>query len=230
MTFIPEPPDPLPEELLANRQNLPIKPTPVKLEGHFVRLLPYDEARDLEALYKISNGSSVTLGNHHVDAYDADALIWRWMSAGPFATLDDFAAYMGSQEDAPNGLPFTVFHRDTGQQIGVANFMSNAPEHLKIELGSIWYSPAVQRTRANTEATYLMLHHAFDLGYRRLEWKCNALNLRSRQAALRMGFQFEGIQEAHMIVKGRNRDTAWFRILKPEWPEVKTKLESLLAR
>ena len=106
--------------------------------------------------------------------------------------------------------------------------MSNLPEHLKIELGSIWYSPLIQRTPANTEATYLMLSHAFDLGYRRLEWKCNALNERSRRAALRMGFQFEGIQDSHFIIKNRNRDTAWFRILDREWLDVKTHLEDLL--
>lgn len=102
------------------------------------------------------------------------------------------------------------------------------PEHLKIELGSIWYSPLVQRTAANTEATYLMLQHAFELGYRRVEWKCNAKNERSRRAALRMGFQFEGIQESHVIIKDRNRDTAWFRVLDREWPDVKERLEGML--
>jgi RimJ/RimL family protein N-acetyltransferase len=110
----------------------------------------------------------------------------------------------------------------------MTNFMSNSPEHLKIELGGIWYSPIVQRTAANTEATYLMLNHAFGLGYRRVEWKCNALNERSRRAALRMGFQFEGIQESHMIMKGRNRDTAWFRILVHEWSAVEAHLRALL--
>jgi RimJ/RimL family protein N-acetyltransferase len=104
------------------------------------------------------------------------------------------------------------------------------PEHLKVELGSIWYSPLAQRTGANTEATYLMLRHAFGLGYRRVEWKCDALNERSRRAALRMGFAFEGVQEYHYIVKGRNRDTAWFRILDREWPTVKILLERLLDR
>jgi RimJ/RimL family protein N-acetyltransferase len=106
--------------------------------------------------------------------------------------------------------------------------MNNYPEHLKIELGGIWYSPVVQRTPANTEATYLMLGHAFELGYRRVEWKCNSYNERSRRAALRMGFKFEGIQEGHMIVKGRNRDTAWFRIVDAEWFTVKAHLEKLL--
>jgi len=107
---------------------------------------------------------------------------------------------------------------------------NNFPNHLKVELGNIWYSPLVQRTKANLEATYLLLQHAFNLGYRRVEWKCDALNLRSRKAALRMGFKFEGIQESHFIIKGRNRDTAWFRILDSEWPEVEKLLLALLEK
>ena len=110
-------------------------------------------------------------------------------------------------------------------QIGAASFMSNEPSHLKIELGSIWYSPLAQRTGANTEATYLMLRHAFELGYRRVEWKCDARNERSRRAAERLGFRFEGIQDAHYIVKGRNRDTAWFRILDDEWPQIRRRFD-----
>jgi RimJ/RimL family protein N-acetyltransferase len=117
---------------------------------------------------------------------------------------------------------------ESGHPVGVANYMNNVPAHLKVELGSIWYSPIVQRTHANTEATYLMLKHAFELGYRRLEWKCDSMNQRSRRAALRMGFTFEGIQEYHFIIKGRNRDTAWFRILDKEWTDVKQHLENLL--
>ena len=106
--------------------------------------------------------------------------------------------------------------------------MNNLPAHLKIELGGIWYSPIAQKTAANTEVTYLMLKHCFKLGYRRVEWKCHSLNERSRKAALRMGFKFEGIQESHMIVKNCNRDTAWYRILDHEWPVVKQNLEDIL--
>jgi RimJ/RimL family protein N-acetyltransferase len=107
--------------------------------------------------------------------------------------------------------------------------MSNFPEHLKIELGNIWYTPLVQGTGANHEATYLMLRHAFGLGYRRVEWKCDALNARSRHTAERMGFTFEGIQQAHFIVKDRNRDTAWFRILDHEWPAVEARLRAMMS-
>ena len=121
----------------------------------------------------------------------------------------------------PNLLPLCVW-RGT-DLLGIQTLMSNSPADLKIELGHIWYTPAAQGTGALAEATYLMLGHAFDLGYQRVEWKCNALNERSRRVALRMGFQFEGIQEAHVILKNRRRDTAWFRILAEEWPALREK-------
>jgi RimJ/RimL family protein N-acetyltransferase len=227
MTLTPLPPT-LPEDALSKRAVLPLKPEAVTLAGDYVRLVPFDMERDAEALYAVSNGSPITIGERSIPAYDAEEWIWRYLFSGPFATLDDFAAYMRGQVNAANGLPYTVFEAASGQPVGVANYLNNMPEHLKIELGSIWYSPIAQRTKANLEATYLMLRRAFDLGYRRLEWKCNALNERSRRAALRMGFQFEGIQEYHMIVKERNRDTAWFRILDREWPDVRARLENLL--
>lgn len=221
-------PSPLPDEVLARRQQLPLRPEPVTLVGHYVRLEPLDIERDLQALYEVSNGSPARLGARTVESYDADAIIWRFMFAGPFETIEAFAAHMQPQVNAANGLCFCVVDLASGQQVGAANYMNNSPEHLKIELGSIWYSPLVQRTFANTEATYLMLDHAFKLGYRRLEWKCHSDNERSRRAALGMGFKFEGIQENHFIIKNRNRDTAWFRILDREWPEVKAMLESKL--
>ena len=220
---------PLDEDVLGRRARLPIKPAPVTLVGARVRLEPLDLARDVEGLHAVSNGRPASLGDLAVGAYDPDALIWRYMSGGPFARADDLAAWLRVQVEAPNVLCLVVRDVPTGRAIGVATFMSNAPEHLKVELGSIWYSPLAQRTGANLESTYLMLRHAFGLGYRRVEWKCDTLNERSRKAALRMGFTFEGIQENHYIVKGRNRDTAWFRILDHEWPAVKLHLERLLA-
>jgi RimJ/RimL family protein N-acetyltransferase len=108
--------------------------------------------------------------------------------------------------------------------------MANAPDHLRVELGNIWYGPVVQGAGINTEATWLLLRHVFGLGYRRVEWKCDARNLRSRAAALRMGFRYEGTFEQHYIIKGRERDTAWFRMLRDEWPGVEpTLLERLGA-
>jgi RimJ/RimL family protein N-acetyltransferase len=123
---------------------------------------------------------------------------------------------------------FTVFDLETGHQVGLLTYAANLPEHLKVEIAHVWYSPLVQRTKTNLESTYLLLRHAFELGYRRLEWKCDSLNERSRRSALRMGFRFEGIQDAHYVIKGRNRDTAWFRILDSEWPDVQKQLEAML--
>jgi RimJ/RimL family protein N-acetyltransferase len=220
----------LPDDVLARRSTLPVKVAPVTLDGRFVRLEPLDLERDAAALYAVSNGQPAELGERTTDAYDADALIWRYMPAGPFTGIEDYRTYLQALVDMPDGMAMCVVHKATGRQVGVTTFMSNAPAHLKIELGNIWYSPLVQRTPANLESTYLMLRHTFDLGYRRLEWKCNALNERSRRSALRMGFTFEGVQDAHLIVKGLNRDTAWFRILDSEWPGVRSQLEAMLAR
>jgi RimJ/RimL family protein N-acetyltransferase len=218
----------LPAAVLARRQHLPLKVVPVTLSGTAVDLVPLSIDRDVVVLHARSNGQPVTLGARTVGAYDADSLVWRYLFSGPFATAAELAEYLRGQVDAPNGLCLCVFDRETGGQIGVVNFMNNLPEHLKVELGGIWYSPLAQRTGANAEATYLMLRHAFALGYRRVEWKCDALNARSRHAALRMGFTFEGIQDAHFIIKDRNRDTAWFRILDTEWPAVRIHLERLI--
>jgi RimJ/RimL family protein N-acetyltransferase len=227
--MIPHLPDPLPNDVLARIDQLPLQPAPVTLSGQFVTLRPLDPDADADSLFAISNGTAITLQGRHVDAYDADALIWRFMGGGAFDNVAAMHAYLLTNF-AANALPFVVIDSALNHPVGVATYMNNTPAHLKIELGNIWYSPIVQRTPVNTEVTYLMMSHAFALGYRRVEWKCNALNERSRRAALRMGFTFEGVQEAHFIVKGRNRDTAWFRVLDHEWAGVKAHLESLLYR
>ncbi len=221
---------PLDEAVLARRQELPLKPDAVTLTGQRVELRPLNLDRDVESLFPISNGQPARLGDAETGPYDAERLIWRYMSAGPFADADGLANWLCGQENTLSTRVLTVVSLASGRPVGTVSYMANMPEHLKVELGSIWYSPLVQRTGASTEATYLMLKHAFDLGYRRVEWKCDALNLRSRKAALGMGFKFEGIQEAHYITKGRNRDTAWFRILDREWRSVREMLEAKLAR
>src|SRR5207248_8753548 len=119
--------------------------------------------------------------------------------------------------------------RKSERAVGYASFMRVEPVHRSIEVGNILYTPLLQRTRAGTEAMYLMARHVFEeLEYRRYEWKCDALNEPSRRAALRLGFQFEGIFRQHMIVKGRNRDTAWFSMLDCEWPERREAVERWL--
>ncbi len=220
----------LPTKTLERRNQLSEKPTSVTLSGKYIRLEPLVIERDAQRLFEMSNGSALKLGDRSMNSYDADELVWRYMFDGPFNKVEELAASLQSQINSPNGRCMCVFDVSLGSQIGIANFMNNIPSHLKIELGGIWYSPIVQKSPANTEATYLMLKHCFELGYRRVEWKCHSLNERSRKAALRMGFKFEGIQESHMIAKNCNRDTAWFRVLESEWPEVKQILEQLLDR
>jgi RimJ/RimL family protein N-acetyltransferase len=228
MTDFPVNP-PLADEILARRSSLPLKPRPVILEGKRFRLQPLDLARDVPLLFARSNGQAASLGQRSIEAYDADKLIWRYMAAGPFADEAALSAWLQGQVNAPDVLPFAVYDKTTDSPIGVATLMSNSPANLSIELGSIWYSPLAQKTGANTEATYLMLKHVFDLGYRRVIWKCDALNARSRKAALRFGFQFEGIHDYHFIIKGRNRDTAWFRMLDKEWDACRQTLEEQMA-
>jgi len=210
-------PESLPADLLARRDRLPKKPAPVVLSGERVELRPLDVDRDVEPLHAVSNGRPFTLGDRHVEAYDPDPVIWRWMRGRPHRDAAELRAYLAPQVAAPDTLMMTVVDRPTATPIGVACFMANRPDDLKVELGHIWYGPIAQGTGAAREATRLMLAHAFGLGYRRVEWKCDALNVRSRRSALSYGFTFEGVQEAHMIVKGRSRDTAWFRMLDTEW-------------
>lgn len=189
--------------MLARRAQLPRKPAAVVLTGTIVELRPLDLDADVEELHAISSGA------------DASERVWKFMSGGPFADASALRAWLATQDAADDGRPFTVWMQ--GRRVGVANLMANQPQHLKIELGSIWYGPSAQRTGASREATALLLAHVFGLGYRRAEWKCNALNEASRRAALSYGFSFEGIQEAHYIIKDANRDTAWYRMLAHEW-------------
>lgn len=215
-------------EVLARCSALPLKPAPITLTGTYVELVPFDMERHAAPLFAVSNGSPARLGDREIGAYDAERLIWRYLWGGPFANLEEFIAFCRIWSDASNFLHLCVLDVPTGEPVGSASFVNNSPSDLKIELGNLWYSPLVQRTAANTETTYLMLKHTFGLGYRRVEWKCDTLNERSRRAALRMGFKFEGIQEHHFIIKDRNRDTAWYRILDHEWPRVEAHLRKLL--
>jgi RimJ/RimL family protein N-acetyltransferase len=218
----------LADDVLERRLTLPRRPEAVTLEGRIVKLVPLGLERDLDGLYAASDGQPNSWRERRADSYDPDAAIWRYMPVGPFRDPAGLAGYLRTLLSAPDGLCLCVTDAGTGQQLGVVNYQANFPEHLKIELGGIWYSPVAQRTGANTEATYLMLEHAFGLGYRRVEWKCDALNERSRRAAEQLGFSFEGIQDAHYIVKGRSRDTAWFRMLDHEWPAVRERLQTMM--
>ncbi len=221
---------PIDADVLARIGQLPTKPDAPTLTGDRVTLRRLDPIADAGPLYAATHGQPMTLGSRSIPAYDADQLVWRYLPGGPFADVAGLRASLESQAAAADGTPLAALDPSSVQPIGVVNLMTNDPANLKIELGGIWYGPIAQRTGINTEATWLLLRHAFGLGYRRVEWKCDSLNARSRQTALRMGFTFEGIQEQHRITKGRNRDTAWFRIVAEEWPAVDTRLRQLLVR
>jgi RimJ/RimL family protein N-acetyltransferase len=193
------------------------RPVRTTHSGRYVIVTPLDPLAHAQSLYE---------GTHGVNK---DAC-WLYMSEGPFADAAAFGAYLERLARSEDPLSFSIIDRTTTQAVGHASYMRITPEHRVIEIGNIFYTPALAGTRGATEAMYLLAHHAFaDLGYRRYEWKCNALNMRSRRAALRLGFAFEGEFRQHMIQKGRNRDTAWYSMLDTEWAAYKTAYEHYLS-
>lgn len=193
-------------------------PQPHIHTGKYVSLQPLQPEQDVEALYRVSHGSP-----------DAEH-IWDYLMAGPFAAPEQMLGYLNSLVVPSDSLAFSVKSNVHGYLVGQIVIMNIVPGHGRAELGSIWYAPEVQRTRINTECNYLLLRYMFEeLGYRRMEWKCNNLNERSKAAALRLGYHYEGLFRQHMIVKGKNRDTAWFAMLDSEWPERRQIFEHYLA-
>ena len=187
------------------------------LEGRYVRVRPLEPANDAEPLWDASHDGSA----------EADRL-WTYMYE-PFADRAAMRTWLDACADSSDPL-FMTIESGEADPVGMAAFMNIVPEHRRLEIGHIWYAPSAQRTEANTEAAYLMMREAFDeLGNRRVEWKCDALNARSREAAIRLGFTFEGVFRAHMIVRGRSRDSAWFSLIDTEWPAARDALERWLA-
>lgn len=172
--------------------------------------------------------------SHHAaplwDALRGHDALWAWMGQGPYRDAREMAAGQQQWSRANSAVPFAIVPQETGRPAGWACYMRIDQANGVIEVGNVMYSPSLQRTLAATEAMFLMARHIFeDLGYRRYEWKCNALNEASRRAALRLGFTFEGIFRQHMVVKGANRDTAWFAMLDSEWPVRKAAFEAWIA-
>ena len=188
------------------------------LHGSSVRLEPVDVAAHADALYERSHGP------------DPDGTLWTYLSYGPFADPSAFRDWLDERARSDDPLFFTVIDLRSGKASGMVSYLHITPDMGVIEIGHIWFAPALQRTRGATEAIYLLARLVFDeLDYRRLEWKCNALNEASRRAAVRFGFRHEGISRQHLIVKGRNRDSAWYSMLDSEWPAVKANMERWLA-
>ena len=185
--------------------------------GKFITLSPVNLKTDVEDLYECSHGS------------DTMEQLWTYMSYGPFDNKHSMQRWLEEGAGSSDPLFFTIHHLESKQRVGMVSFLNIVSDMRRLELGHIWYSPNSQRSNVNTEAIYLMLCEAFDrLKYRRVEWKCDALNERSRSAGLRLGFKFEGILRQHMIIKDRNRDTAWYSMLDSEWTAIKKNMEMWL--
>ncbi|MDO8614914.1 MAG: GNAT family protein [Dehalococcoidia bacterium] len=192
------------------------RPSRSPMEGRLCRLEPLQASRHAAAL-------------HEAYSADRDGRNWTYLPYGPFASTEEYAAWVRSVERSEDPLFFAIVHLGSGRPAGVASYLRADPAMGCIEVGHLSYSPALQRTTAATEAMYLMMRRAFDeLGYRRYEWKCNSLNAPSWNAAERLGFRYEGTFRQHWVQNGRNRDNAWFSILDGEWPTVRSALEAWL--
>jgi RimJ/RimL family protein N-acetyltransferase len=187
-------------------------------EGEHVTLARVAPDADAAALYAVSHG-----------APEVERL-WAYMPYGPFAGEAAMHAWLASIEGSRDPVFYTVTSHAHGRKVGMISILNIVPEMGRAELGHIWYGPLAQKSAVNTEATFLLARHLFDdLGYRRVEWKCDDRNAESKRAALRMGFQPEGVFRKHMIVKGENRDTAWFAIIDDDWPALRANFETYLA-
>ncbi len=194
----------------------PERPPRLAMTGRFCRIEPLDPLRHAHDLFR-------------ANAFDADGSGWTYMAYGPFARFEDYLDWMHASALADDPLFFAIVDVAGGQALGLASYLRIDPKNGSIEVGHIRYSPALQRTPAATEAMYLMMKRAFDLGYRRYEWKCDALNAPSRAAALRLGLSFEGVFRQATVYKGRNRDTAWYAATDRDWPALAQAFERWLG-
>ena len=192
----------------------PPRPTRTVMEGRFVRLEPLLPAHS-QALYEAMS-------------HDREGRNWTYMGYGPFESLDAYRAWIGEVTREGDPMFYAIAGLHDGRPVGVASLMRIAPASASIEVGNINYSPLLQRTPGATEAMYLLMRWAFEAGYRRYEWKCDALNAPSRRAAQRLGFSYEGMFRQATVYKGRNRDTAWYAAIDSEWPALKAAFETWL--
>jgi RimJ/RimL family protein N-acetyltransferase len=186
----------------------PALPPREAMLGRYCRLEPLDVERHAAALFEANRA-------------DADGRNWTYLPYGPFADFESYRAWLAGMARTSDPLFFAVVANASGIAVGVTSYLRIDPRHGSIEVGHLNFSPALQRTPAATEAMYLMMAQAFGLGYRRYEWKCNALNAPSRRAALRLGLSFEGLFRQAAVYKGRNRDTAWYAATDRDWPALR---------
>jgi RimJ/RimL family protein N-acetyltransferase len=193
------------------------RPPRSAMEGHFCRVEPIDPVRHAADL-------------HAANSLDREGRNWTYLPYGPFDQLEEYRLWLDRVSAGDDPLFHAIIERRSGRAVGVASFMRIDPGAGVIEVGGINYAPPLQRTPAATEAMYLMMRRVFDeLGYRRYEWKCDSLNAPSRNAALRLGFRFEGMFRQATVYKARNRDTCWFSILDSEWAALQPAFEEWLA-
>lgn len=199
---------------LVEGWSVPPRPSGAVLEGRYARLEPLSPAEHGAAIHQ---------------ANMADDQIWDYLPYGPFRQQNDYLAWVAAMAAQPDPYFYAIRDKSAGAFSGVASFLRIAPEAGSIEVGHINFAPALQKTHAATEAMFLMMGWAFGAGYRRYEWKCNAANRGSRAAAQRLGFSFEGVFRQAAVIKGRNRDTAWFATIDSEWPALRAAFETWLA-
>jgi RimJ/RimL family protein N-acetyltransferase len=192
------------------------RPPRTAMEGRYCTVEPFDLARDAAEL-------------HAAYLLDKERRNWTYLPYGPFPQFDDYRAWLERACLGDDPLVHAIIERSSGRAAGVASLMRIDPPAGVIEVGGINYAPSLQRTPAATESMYLLMRRVFDeLGYRRYEWKCDALNAPSRAAAQRLGFRYEGMFRQATVTKMRNRDTCWFSILDSEWPALKAAFERWL--
>lgn len=184
----------------------PARPDGAAMEGAFARLERLDADLHAADLHR---------------AMSVDDTLWDYMPYGPFGSSSRYHRWVNETEGGTDPVFYAIRDLETGRCGGVASYLRISPEAGSIEVGHICLAPEVQRGRVATEAMFLMMQWAFEAGYRRYEWKCNALNMASRRAAQRLGFSFEGVFRQAAVVKGRNRDTAWFACIDAEWPALR---------
>lgn len=201
---------------LADWKGVPA-PTVTLIEGRFVRLEKLDPARHSDDLFNALQGPG------------ADPKLWDYLPYGPFPERAAFDARLNNHASHSDPYFFSVIDKASGEVQGILSLMSIVPEQGRIEIGHVTFGAPMQRSPKSTEAVYLLARHSFELGNRRLEWKCNNANARSKNAAERLGFSFEGVFRQHTVVKGRNRDTAWYSILDGEWPAIGAGFERWLS-
>ena len=201
---------------LADWKGVPA-PSAHLLEGRYIHLEKLDPARHADGLWRALEGPG------------ADPKLWDYLPYGPFNDRGAFDAWLNNHAANSDPYFFSVIDRASGEVQGILSLMSIVPAQGRIEIGHVTFGAPMQRSPKSTEAVYLLAKESFALGYRRLEWKCNNANARSRYAAERLGFTFEGVFRQHMVVKGMNRDTAWFAMIDKDWPRLKAGYEAWLA-